>query len=54
VRAADADANAARGELCAIARQIADADALVRCEHAERDRASIGQLASRRCRTEAR
>jgi hypothetical protein len=49
VGAADRDARAAHAELCAVAREIADADALVRCEHAARSSASIGQQAQRRC-----
>jgi hypothetical protein len=47
--AADRDARAAQLELCGIAREIADADALVRCEHAARSSASIARQARRRC-----
>jgi len=49
VGAAERDARAAQRELCSVAREIADADALVRCEHAARSSASIARQAQRRC-----
>jgi hypothetical protein len=47
--AASAQARGAQNELCGTARAIADADALVRCEQAERSAASIALQAQRRC-----
>jgi hypothetical protein len=49
VREAQRDVQAARAELCRLAREIADADALIRCEHAARSSASIAHQADRRC-----
>jgi hypothetical protein len=47
--AASEQARSAQNELCGTAREIADADALVRCEQAERSAASIALQAQRRC-----
>ena len=43
------DAFHASRRVCAIAREIADADALARCEQADRDYRSVEQQAARRC-----
>lgn len=47
--AASEQARGAQHELCGTARAIADADALGRCEQAERSAASIALQAQRRC-----
>lgn len=46
---ASEQARTAQRELCTTARAIADADALVRCEQAERSADSIALQAGRRC-----
>jgi hypothetical protein len=47
--AAAVDAQHEQSGLCAIAREVADADALARCERAQRTAASVRAQASRRC-----
>lgn len=49
VHAASDRAGAASAELCTVAREAADPDALVRCEQGERSARSIELQADRRC-----
>ena len=51
VNAAAADGRAAQRALCEAAREVGDADALIRCERADRRMASQEATAQTRCRS---
>jgi hypothetical protein len=53
VCAALVSARRAQAELCGIAREIADPDALARCGHAERATDSLDEQSTRRCACKA-